>query len=139
MSRLWVPTSVLLNLPAKQSRKAISLTPLIDVVFILLLFFMLSSSFVSYRQVDVPLPDASASAEPVLLTVQLETGGSAITVAGKTVSIEQGAALQSLVAAQPDAVYLVSVTDAVTTQQLVKVMDALTHAGAEHVSLQGLE
>ncbi|TCS36408.1 ExbD/TolR family protein [Reinekea marinisedimentorum] len=130
---------MLLNLPAKPSRKAISLTPLIDVVFILLLFFMLSSSFVTYRQLPVPLPDASPNAGPVLLSVQVETGGSAITVAGKTVSIEQGAALQSLVAVQPDAVYLVSVTDAVTTQQLVKVMDALTHAGAEHVSLQGLE
>jgi biopolymer transport protein ExbD len=130
---------VLLNLPVKPRKKAISLTPLIDVVFILLLFFMLSSSFVTYRQIDMPLPDASTSAEPVLLNVSVASNSSQITVAGKTVNLTQTYALQKIIAEQPNAVYLVSVTDSVTTQQLVSVMDALSQAGAENVSLQGLE
>jgi len=43
-------------------RKKISLTPLIDIVFILLLFFMLSSSFKRWQVID--LTSAQASEHP---------------------------------------------------------------------------
>ena len=39
----------------KQKRQLISLTPLIDVVFILLLFFMLSTSFISAGSISLEL------------------------------------------------------------------------------------
>ena len=44
--------------PARRARIAPSLTPLIDVVFILLVFFMLASSFADERRVE--LQSASA-------------------------------------------------------------------------------
>ena len=40
---------------APPRRRLISLTPLIDVVFILLVFFMLASSFMEWRLVDLQL------------------------------------------------------------------------------------
>ncbi len=43
---------VLLDLPARR-KNSISLTPLIDVVFILLLFFMLSSTFNQAKQIEL--------------------------------------------------------------------------------------
>jgi biopolymer transport protein ExbD len=55
----------------------IRLTPLIDVVFILLVFFMLASSFVDWRGFDLGLPAADATPDPaidaVIVTVD-ETG-----------------------------------------------------------------
>ncbi|WP_019601578.1 ExbD/TolR family protein [Teredinibacter turnerae] len=45
----------------KPRRKKISLTALIDVVFILLLFFMLTSSFSQSRAVNLSQPIASAA------------------------------------------------------------------------------
>lgn len=54
----------------KPRRKKISLTALIDVVFILLLFFMLTSSFSQSRAVDLSQPIASATA-PVAPRTQL--------------------------------------------------------------------
>ena len=42
----------------------IRLTPLIDVVFILLVFFMLASSFMDWRGFDLGLPAADARADP---------------------------------------------------------------------------
>jgi biopolymer transport protein ExbD len=42
----------------------ISLTPLIDVVFILLVFFMLASSFLDWRYVTMDTPAARAPAPP---------------------------------------------------------------------------
>lgn len=43
--------------------QAISLTPLIDVVFILLMFFMLTSSFVKEKQLTLASATSNASAE----------------------------------------------------------------------------
>lgn len=42
----------------------IELTPLIDVVFQLLIFFLLTTSFIAERAVDVELPAADAQASP---------------------------------------------------------------------------
>lgn len=48
-------------LPAAKRAKAIGLTPLIDVVFILLMFFMLTTSFIKERQIELSSPVASTS------------------------------------------------------------------------------
>lgn len=48
-----------LSLPAPR-KHLISLTPLIDVVFILLLFFMLSSNFVPWKHMEIVLPSQKA-------------------------------------------------------------------------------
>tara|TARA_R110001592_G_scaffold357416_1_gene660573 strand:+ start:135332 stop:135760 length:429 start_codon:yes stop_codon:yes gene_type:complete len=48
-------------LSAAKRSKAISLTPLIDVVFILLMFFMLTTSFIKERQIELSSPVASAN------------------------------------------------------------------------------
>ena len=50
------------NLIYKPRRKAVSLTPLIDVVFILLMFFMLTSSFTREKQLELASPVASSNA-----------------------------------------------------------------------------
>ena len=41
----------------------VNITPLIDVVFLLLIFFMVSTTFDRQAQLKVKLPEASASAE----------------------------------------------------------------------------
>ena len=55
------------------------LTPLVDVLFLLLIFFMLTSSFVQVSGVAVDLPRTSSSAraglEKFIVTVALDGGG----------------------------------------------------------------
>lgn len=48
-------------LSAFKRSKAISLTPLIDVVFILLMFFMLTTSFIKEKQIELSSPVASTN------------------------------------------------------------------------------
>ena len=54
---------------------SINLTPLIDVVFLLLIFFMVSTSFSELTQLVVDLPEAegspATSAEALILTVDV--------------------------------------------------------------------
>ncbi len=47
------------NLPSTQEHPLIDLAPLIDVVFILLIFFMVSTTFMRESELEVSLPEAS--------------------------------------------------------------------------------
>ena len=57
----------------KKNHQHINLTPLVDVVFLLLLFFMLSSHFVAAPTIKIALPDSKTSEpevkEEILITV----------------------------------------------------------------------
>ncbi len=50
--------------PRQHEQPDINLTPLIDVVFLLLIFFMVTTTFRSEADFRVELPEASAGAEP---------------------------------------------------------------------------
>ncbi len=47
-----------------RAQPEVNLTSLIDVVFLLLIFFMVSTSFVKQSQISIRLPEAEASAIP---------------------------------------------------------------------------
>ena len=58
----------------RDERVDVNLTPLIDVVFLLLIFFMVSTTFDRHAKLKVELPEASASTEqkleePVVLSI----------------------------------------------------------------------
>lgn len=50
---------------AEREEPDVNLTSLIDVVLLLLVFFMVTTSFVRESQIAIRLPEATASAEPV--------------------------------------------------------------------------
>jgi biopolymer transport protein ExbD len=47
-----------MHLPAQRSRSLVNLTPLIDIVFILLIFFMLATNFIDWQYVALDLGEA---------------------------------------------------------------------------------
>lgn len=46
----------------RHSSTVLNLTPLIDIVFLLLVFFMLTAHFIQEERIDIDLPEASSSA-----------------------------------------------------------------------------
>jgi biopolymer transport protein ExbD len=74
-----------------QALMSLSLTPLIDVVFQLLIFFLVATRFANEdREIDVPLPDAS-EARPITvvpreLFINIDQAGNYL-VGGKTVDV----------------------------------------------------
>jgi len=62
---------VRLNLRGK-AEPEVNLTSLIDVVLLLLIFFMVSTSFVKESQISITLPDADSEAVVDVLPEQLE-------------------------------------------------------------------
>lgn len=120
---------------------AINLTPLIDVVFLLLIFFMVSTTFTRETRMTVDLPEAEASAAeniPEQLEVTVSQGGR-YSVNGQVLGSNDmrtlGLALVD--AAQGDrrrAVLLVADAEA-THQAVVTAMDAIGQAGFSRLSI----
>ncbi|WP_298986934.1 biopolymer transporter ExbD [uncultured Roseibium sp.] len=118
--------------------KPISLTPLVDVIFLLLLFFMLSSTFTSFGQVKIGGPAGSGGqgAVPQALLVldqeRLRLNGSEIA------ETELRAKAQALQSREIDSL-LVLVRGQTTTQQLVTVMGQLNNIQGLAIIVAGPE
>ena len=125
--RLRVPL-----LQGRRSRAAVSLTPLIDVVFILLVFFMLVSNLQSANMIDLRVADRNAAPTQVrdralLVTISRDT----LQLDGQPLSLAQ---LREQVALQPQRQVALEPADGVSLQRVVTVLDQLRGAGASQVS-----
>ena len=113
----------------------IGLTPLIDVVFLLLIFFMVSTTFERSSELNIELPVARAKANDpgeATIAVAIDSGGG-VRVEGRALAdSETGSVRRALTAAAKglDAPPLVISADARTPHQsVVTVMDAARQAG----------
>lgn len=70
---------------AERRRGTISMTSLIDVIFLLLLFFMLSSTFAKFGEIE--LTAAGAAAEREVKPVYLRLSGDRLILNGKEVEL----------------------------------------------------
>jgi len=128
------------TLAVKRTRRRplIGLTPLIDVVFILLVFFMLASSFVDWRAIELTAPSdgeaATAGAVEGALLVEVRPDG--LRFAGEFLPLDTIAErVNRRLATAPDTPVLVKPAGGVNLQQAVSVLDRLTEAGAANLSL----
>lgn len=119
--------------PGRPRRAGIGLTPLIDVVFILLLFFLLASELQPYGGLSLKVPNAATTGAapgagpPIRVHLRADGG---LEVDGAVIPmVNLGAALGSLRAARPAAPVLVSAAPDAALQSLVGLLDALAAAG----------
>ncbi len=117
-------------------RQIISLTPLIDVVFILLVFFMLASSFLDWRSIELNTPGSSQGGERLEGTLLIDIRPDGLRLSGETLSPE--ALIQrinDLMVKNPDRRILVRPSDGVVMQDTVTLLDSLAAAGVSDLSL----
>ncbi|MFK8076305.1 MAG: ExbD/TolR family protein [Granulosicoccus sp.] len=130
-----------LNLATKRRRSVISLTPLIDVVFILLLFFMLASNFSQERSLSLISQSHSSSAvvdtEIVRASVRFEQVND-ILLDG--IRYDQEGFLDSLSVRLKDNTGLlvsISVSDTVDVQSLLDLISTMKSIGVMKISMDG--
>jgi len=122
----------------------LNLTPMIDVVFLLLIFFMVATTFLDpEREIDLELPKAESgrSAEQVLeeLVINVMRDGS-VTLSGQ--QVDRDGLLQVLrTSAQQDPTTPVTIRgDRLSSHEsIVTVMDACGVAGLRNLSVGTLE
>jgi biopolymer transport protein ExbD len=121
----------------RPSGRLISLTPLIDVVFILLVFFMLASSFLDWRSVDLTVSSgtANASAKQHAIVVHLKPDGS-IEIGSKLVTKQSlKTTIRARLAEKADQTVIIRSDRGVPLLRAVNILDLLRAVGATKVSL----
>ncbi|MCA9134842.1 MAG: biopolymer transporter ExbD [Planctomycetales bacterium] len=121
-----------------QVLSALSMTPLIDVVFLLLIFFLVASRLSQEdRELDIPLPSAAhampMTAEPQELVVNIDDRGT-IFVNHQTLTAEQFERLlrQTLVNRPLGQSVIIRADRRVPLQAPVNVMDICLKCGANY-------
>lgn len=115
----------------------LSLTPLIDVVFLLLIFFMVSTTFNRDMQIDIELPTASSTIEQEtdnIMEIVIDSGNR-ILVGATPVPSNDLASVQELIGDtwQSDQFVVIS-ADALSHHQThMLVVDALSRLGISRV------
>lgn len=115
----------------------VDLSPLIDVTFLLLIFFVLTTSFTKEKQLDINRPSASTAnavaGEP--LRVALDMDGSAY-VDGQRVApwLLQGR-IKSLLRTTKAREVLLIADERVPSGRMVEVIDQCRLAGAKNVAI----
>jgi len=115
----------------------IQMTPLIDMVFILLIFFVVTTSFVSETGLDIQRPQSSAAETLPRENIPVAIGPDGrITVDGRRVGLlSVRSLLQERLRMQPGLAVVLVADKAVSVDRVVRVMDEVRAAGVSEVAL----
>ena len=121
----------------KQEEAQIDLTSMLDIVFIMLIFFIVTSSFVREAGVEVNRPQASnvVSQKEAGIFVAI-TSANDIYIDKRVVDAERvQATLEHLLLDKPDASLVIQADEHAYSGTVVKVMDAAKGAGVKNIAL----
>ena len=115
----------------------IDLTSMLDIVFIMLIFFIVTSSFVRESGVEVNRPQASnvVSQKNAGIFVAV-TSSNDIYIDKRMIDVERvQATLEHLLVDQPQASLVIQADEHAYNGTIVKVMDAAKSAGIKNIAL----
>lgn len=118
----------------------VNVTPLLDIVFIMLIFFIVTATFLREKGVDIRTPedneeDDNSTPPPALLLALREDG---FVLVNNLRVIDPGsvkATVQEFIAREPQGVVLVSASPESESGVAVEVMDQAQAGGAPAVSI----
>ncbi|NCC27423.1 MAG: biopolymer transporter ExbD [Gammaproteobacteria bacterium] len=117
-------------------RRLISLTPLIDVVFILLVFFMLASSLIKWQAVEMGEPASASAGTPVIGSWLVRVQPEGLDLNAEAIAtVELAGRVAARIGEDPTQRILVQPAPGVSLQRLVDVLDLLREAGATNLTL----
>ncbi len=119
----------------------LSLTPLIDVVFLLLIFFLVTSEFEDEeRRLDIVLPSATSAvpmtSKPREIVVDIDEAGK-IYLRGEVTSLEdfEGVLKKAVVNNPTNQTVVIRADQATSFQPVVNVMDVCNRTGVSDYSV----
>jgi biopolymer transport protein ExbD len=125
------------NLNDAEADGEIDITPMLDVVFIMLIFFIVTASFVKESGIEVNRPDAStAQSKPRANILIAINANDEIWINKRQVEESQVRAnIERMHAENPQGTVVIQADEEARTKKLVAVMDAARQAGVYDVSL----
>jgi biopolymer transport protein ExbD len=126
----------------RSTRRSLNLplTPLIDVVFILIIFFMLTTSFMRIESLELMLPSAGKVSDKKEVTHIFIRANGEMVLGRRTVEPEElTETLERLFSGDPSSPIMLLTAEGVTMQQLVAVMDRVNAAGGKSLFVRKWE
>lgn len=126
----------------RSTRRSLNLplTPLIDVVFILIIFFMLTTSFMRIESLELMLPSAGKVSDKKEVTHIFIRANGEMVLGRRTVEPEElSETLERLFSGDPSSPIMLLTAEGVTMQQLVAVMDRVNAAGGKSLFVRKWE
>ncbi len=115
----------------------VDLTSMLDVVFIMLIFFIVTSSFVRESGVEVNRPQASHAVSQKKAGIFIAiTAANDIYIDKKSVDVERvQPMLERMMTDHPETSLVIQADERAYNGTVVKVMDAAKGAGVNHIAL----
>ena len=120
-----------------RSKAELNIAPLIDMVFILLIFFLVTTSFVKETGIDVNRPTAATAMKTSKATILIGVDGdNRIFIDHREVDVRAVRAnVERALAENPEGAVVVVADKSSSTGIAIQVMDGCRMAGATNVSL----
>jgi biopolymer transport protein ExbD len=120
-----------------EEEATIDLTPMLDVVFIMLIFFIVTASFVKESGIDVNRPEASTAVKKDKASILVAINDTnEIWINKRRVDIRAVQAnIEQLRAENPKGSVVIQADKKSTTETLIKVLDATRAAGVEDAAV----
>ena len=125
----------------KEEESGIDLTPMLDVVFIMLIFFIVTTSFVKESGIDVSRPSAKTAKKKQRASILVAISQSGeIWIQRRKVDIRSVRAnIERLHAESPEGTVVIQADKRAETGLLVDVMDQVRLAGVESIAVSASE
>ena len=120
-----------------EEEAAIDMTPMLDVVFIMLIFFIVTASFVKEAGIDVNRPEAATAVKKDRANILIAISDKGeIWINKRRIDVRAVQAnIERLHAENPQGTVVIQADKKATTETLIKVMDASRAAGVYDVSI----
>lgn len=114
----------------------INITPMLDVVFILLIFFIVTTSFAKETGVDISRPQSTHPAKPKgNILVEIQANGQTLINKQSTSLSSVRSRIETIHAEHPEQSAIVVTHADARTSDLVQVMDHIKSAGVDRISV----
>ncbi len=124
------------TLPAEEESTEINISPLIDMVFILLIFFIVTTVFVEETGVDVQRPEAASAADlerqSILIAI---TAAGEVIYGGEEIGVSGVRPMTRRLIQEEQLPVILQVDEDAGAGLVVRVLDQAKLGGAENISI----
>lgn len=129
------------DISGQEEESGVDLTPMLDVTFIMLIFFIVTASFIKEAGVDVNKPSAVTATKQDRANILVAiTADDQIWINRRPVDVRSVRAnIERLHAESPQGSLVIQADRKSTNEKLVAVMDAARQAGVESIAIAATE
>ena len=126
-----------INAAVKDDESEINLTPMLDVVFIMLIFFIVTANFIKEPGLEINRPDSDTAETQENAAILIAVGSNGeVWMDGRRIDVRQVKAnVVKMLADNPKGSVVIQADEQAVADTIIKVMDGAREAGVNAISL----